>query len=185
MSLVCGNAAASFVLTCARFQYSQQTHFAAVSLSADSSFTDSTLAMHVYQDVDDIWVKANANCPGYGHRLRTKRTNEDITDSSTIQMPGLFVQALDSKGQFQDLYSFHVQDTNFAEYEMLNWYTSTCPAANHLKNIVVAQQTADGRHTFDGKEFKVFSNTQLTWSRCPESDEETYRQLHLLFELPF
>ena len=97
----------------------------------------------------------------------------------------MFMQALDSKEDFQDLYFFHLQDTKFAECLLLNWYTSTCPLANHMNNVIVAMQTPDGRHTYDGKEFKVFRGTKLAWSKHPESEEEVYILLKQLFRLTF
>ncbi|KAL0048350.1 hypothetical protein WJX82_001452 [Trebouxia sp. C0006] len=93
--------------------------------------------------------------------------------------------ALDSKGCFQDLYFFHLQETKFPEFLLLNWYTSTCPLASHLNNVVVAMQTPEGRHTYDGKEFKVFQGTTLSWSKHPKSEDEVYLYLKQLFNLKF
>ena len=131
----------------------------------------------------------HGKCSGYGHRLRLKSLPADAvgtgTLSSAAQQPDLYLQALDSKGDFQDQYFFHSQDTKFAEVVMLNWYTSTCPLANHLNSINVAMQTQEGRHTYDGKEFKIFKGTELSWSAIPESQDEVYMQLQKLFNLNF
>lgn len=95
------------------------------------------------------------------------------------------MQALDSHGDFQDQYFMQLQETKFAEFEMLNWFTSTCPDANHLKNVVVAKQTPVGRNTYNGKEFKVFEGTTCTWQKQPETQQEQYMYLQQLFELSF
>ncbi len=157
----------------------------AVSNTEHKSYTESTLCSELYKDVQDVWQAAHGKCSGYGHRLRTKSTSENITGNAMlqIQLPGLFMQALDSKGCFQDLYFFHLQETKFPEFLLLNWYTSTCPLASHLNNVVVAMQTPEGRRTYDGKEFKNFQGTTLSWSRHPESEDEVYLRLKQLFNL--
>jgi len=159
----------------------------AVSNKEDKSYTESTLCSELYKDVQDVWQAAHGTCSGYGHRLRTKSTSENTTENAAlqIQLPGLFMQALDSKGCFQDLYFFHLQETKFPEFLLLNWYTSTCPLASHLNNVVVAMQTPEGRHTYDGKEFKVFKGTTLSWSKHPEAEDEVYLRLKQLFNLKF
>lgn len=159
----------------------------AVTSTGGKPFSESTLGRDVYKDVQQVWQAAHGNCSGYGHRLRTKHVAEDAQGASKIpaQLPALYLQALDSNGQFQDQYYFHVQDTSFAEFLMLNWYTSTCPLANHLNSINVAIQTQDGRHTYDGKEFKVFKGTRLSWSKAPKTQEEVYMHLDQLFHLTF
>lgn len=160
--------------------------FAVIS-SQTTTFTESTLNADVYTDARDVWQKAHGACSGYGHRLRTKCLPQDAAGVSTVsvQLPALYLQALDSKGQFQDQYYFYLQDTSFAEFLMMNWYTSTCPLANHLNNINVAMQTREGRHTYDGTDFKVFKGTELTWSKAPECDEEVYVHLKRLFNVEF
>ncbi|KAA6424871.1 MAG: N-hydroxyarylamine O-acetyltransferase [Trebouxia sp. A1-2] len=45
------------------------------------------------------------------------------------------------------------------------------------------QDTPEGRHTYDGKEFKVFKGTKLGWSKRPESEDEVYFHLKQLFNL--
>ena len=152
-----------------------------------SLFSPSTVDKAVYKDVGQIWQAAHGKCTGYGHRLRTKRIPQDLVGTSTVsvQLPALYLQALDSKGDFQDQYYFYLQDTSFAEFLMLNWYTSTCPLANHLNSINVAMQTEEGRHTYDGKEFKVFEGTKLTWIKKPEREDEVYMHLKQLFNLNF
>ena len=159
----------------------------AVITSHGRLYSESTLAKELYKDAEEVWQAAHGSCSGYGHRLRTKYTPEDATGSSTIpaQLPALYLQALDSKGEFQDQYYFYLQDTSYAEFLMLNWYTSTCPLANHLNSVNVAVQTPEGRHTYDGKEFKVFKGTQLAWSKTPVSEEEVYALLKQLFNLTF
>ncbi|DBA68537.1 TPA: hypothetical protein ACH3X2_013601 [Trebouxia sp. C0005] len=166
-------------------QTSKGGKFASVSNKEDKSYTESKLCSELYKGVQDVWQAAHGTCSGYGHRLRTKSTLENTTENTTlqIQLPGLFMQALDSKGCFQDLYFFHLQDTKFPEFLLLNWYTSTCPLASHLNNVVVAMQTPEGRHTYDGKEFKVFKGTKLGWSKRPESEDEVYFHLKQLFNL--
>ena len=141
----------------------------------------------MYKGVQQVWQAAHGLCPGYGHRLRTNTIPEDAMGTSTIpaETSVLFLQALDSNGDFQDQYYFTLQNTSFAEFLMLNWYTSTCPLANHLNSINVAVQTLQGRHTYDGNEFKVFKGTTLVWSKAPESDKEVYVHLKQLFNLVF
>lgn len=160
--------------------------FAVIS-SDERLYTHDTLAKDIYKDAQQVWQAAQGMCCGYGHRLRTKSVPEDSvgTSISPAQMPALYLQALDSKGEFQDQYFFHLQDTKFAEFVMLNWYTSTCPSANHLNSVNVAKQTQEGRHTYDGKEFKVFKGTQLAWLKVPECLEEVYVYLKQLFNLSF
>lgn len=94
----------------------------AVSNKEDKSYTESKLCSELYKGVQDVWQAAHGTCSGYGHRLRTKSTLENTTENTTlqIQLPGLFMQALDSKGCFQDLYFFHLQDTKFPEFLLLN-----------------------------------------------------------------
>lgn len=159
----------------------------AVISGGTSCYSRSTLDTDVYKDVQDVWQAAHGACSGYGHRLRTKCMAEDSSGPSAVpvQLPALYLQALDSKRQFQDQYYFCLQDTSFAEFLMLNWYTSTCPAANHLNSIIVAVQTPEGRHTYDGNEFKVFKGTELAWSKAPNSDNEVYLYLKQLFGLSF
>ena len=150
-------------------------------------YTESTRSRRIYTGAEDVWEAANAACVGYGHRLRTRCMSEAGSEESSISMqpPELFMQALDSNGEFQDQYVFAFHDTQFAEFEMLNWYTSTCPEANHLMNVVVAKQTPQGRHTYNGQEFKSFTGTKLAWSKRPQSDAEVYRYLQELFSLNF
>lgn len=159
----------------------------AVGNSSEKLYSESTLAKDVYKDVQQIWEAAHGACSGYGHRLRTTCMSDYPLSSSTVvvQMTALYLQALDSKGEFKDQYHFHLQDTSFAEFLMSNWYTSTCPLANHLNSINVAMQTEEGRHTYDGKEFKIFKGTELAWSKAPESQEEVYMHLKQLFDLDF
>ena len=160
---------------------------AAVAKSDGSLFSKSTLDADIYHDAKDVWQAASGQCSGYGHRLRTKSFSESLSDIATlhIQQPVLIVQALDSQGEFQDQYSFQFQATSCAEFEMLNWYTSTCPDANHLKNVIVARQTLLGRNTYNGKEFKVFEGTTCTWVKHPKTQQEQYKYLQQLFELCF
>lgn len=155
--------------------------------SDDSLFTKTTLDADVYEDAEDVWQAANGQCPGYGHRLRTKSISENLSDNAAlhIQQPAVFVQALDSQGHFQDQYFFQFQATMFAEFEMLNWYTSTCPDANHLKNVIVARQTLLGRNTYNGNKFKVFEGTMCTWVKHPETQQEQLKYLEQLFEMCF
>ena len=150
-------------------------------------FSKSTLDADIYEGAKDVWQAANGQCSGYGHRLRTRSFSESLSDDSTlqIQQPAFFVQALDSTGQFQDQYLFQLQASMFAEFAMLNWYTSTCPDANHLKNVIVARQTLLGRHTYNGKEFKVFEGTTCTWVKHPETQQEQYKCLQELFNICF
>ena len=159
----------------------------AVAKGDDSLFSKSTLDIDTYKEASGIWQAANAQCVGYAHRLRTKCFSETSSDDPALQIqwPGFFVQALDSSGQFQDQYFFQFQETQFAEFEMLNWYTSTCPDANHLKNVIVARQTPVGRNTYNGKEFKVFEGTRCTWVKHCETQQEQYVHLQQLFELSF
>lgn len=165
----------------------QHVVYCAVNNKEDKAYTESTLCSELYKGVQDVWQAAHGTCSGYGHRLRTKSTSENTTENATlqIQLPGLFMQALDSKGCFQDLYFFHLQETKFPEFLLLNWYTSTCPLASHLNNVVVAMQTPEGRHTYDGKEFKVFQGTTLSRSKHPKSEDEVYLYLKQLFNLKF
>ncbi len=165
----------------------QHSCCAAVINNDKMSYTKITLCTEVYKEVQDVWQAAQGSCSGYGHRLRMKCTSGEVLDNSMarVQMPGLFMQALDSRGQFQDQYVFQLQDASFAEFLMLNWYTSTCPLANHLNNIVVAKQTPEGPRTYDGKEFQVFKGTELTWSKHPESEDEVDLHLKQLFNLSF
>ena len=146
----------------------------AVISSSERLYTHDTLTRDVYKDVQQVWQAAHGLCPSYGHRLRTNTLPEDAVGSSTrpVQISALYLQALDSSGDFQDQYYFVLQDTSFAEFVMLNWYTSTCPLANHLNSISIAVQTLQGRHTYDGKEFKVFKGTTLAWSKAPELQKE-------------
>ena len=160
---------------------------AAVAKSAESSFTESTPNATVYKDAKDVWQAANGHCPGYAHRLRTQLLSEGSSENPAMQMhtPGLFMQAVDSKGQFKDLYFFRFQGIRFAEFQMLSWYTSTCPNANLIKKVIVAKQTPTGRHTYDGKEFKVFEGTKCVWLKHPETQEEEYMHLQQLFGINF
>ena len=150
-------------------------------------FSKTTLDAESYHDAENIWQAASGQCSGYGHRLRTQSFSEALVDDATLQLqpPAIIVQALDSQGRFQDQYAFHFQATKCAEFEMLNWYTSTCPDANHLKNVVVARQTLLGRNTYNGKQFKVFEGTTCTWVKHPETQQEQYKYLQQLFELCF
>ncbi|KAL3154991.1 hypothetical protein ABBQ38_011516 [Trebouxia sp. C0009 RCD-2024] len=161
--------------------------YVVVARSGDSLFSDSTLNVDVYQGAEDSWQAANGQCLGYAHRLRTNQFPDCSSDDPALQIqwPGFFVQALDSHGHFQDQYFMQFQETKFAEFEMLNWYTSTCPDANHLKNVVVAIQTPVGRNTYNGKEFKVFEGTSCKWLKQPETEQEQYKYLQQLFELQF
>ena len=156
---------------------------AAVAENAESSFTESTLNEAVYKDAEDVWQAANGHCPGYAHRLRTQLLPETSSAKAAmqIQTPDFYVQAVDSKGQFKDLYFFRFQGIQFAEFQMLSWYTSTCPNANLIRKVIVAKQTPTGRHTYDGKEFKVFEGTKCVWLKHPETSEEEYAHLQQLF----
>lgn len=155
--------------------------------SDESLFSKSTLDADVYDAAKDVWHAATGQCSGYGHRLRSKQLSEVPSDDAALQIqkPAFFVQALDSQGQFQDQYFFQFQATDVAEFDMLNWYTSTCPDANHLKSVVVARQTPLGRNTYNGKEFKMFEGTTCTWVRQPKTQQEQYLYLQQLFELRF
>lgn len=155
-------------------------------------FTDSTTCRDMYDKAEEGWQAANECCSGYGHRIRwgsiMETGSSEIRDEESYrasQPSGYYMQALNSKGEFQDLYFFQMHHTSFAEIGMLNWYTATCPKAAHRKKVIVAKQTALGRHTYYGKVFKVFEGLQCVWTKQPDSDEDEEDLLHALFSIRF
>ena len=150
--------------------------------------TESTLCREVYDKAEEGWQAANESCSRYGHRIRqgsiieTGSSGSSEEDSYRAAQPsGYYMQALNSKGLFQDLYFFQMHHTGFAEIGMLNWYTATCPTAAHRQKVIVAKQTACGRHTFYGKMFKVFEGSQCVWTKQPKSNEDEEELLQALF----
>ena len=136
-------------------------------------------------------------CPiGYRHRLRKGLVGlrSDVFEEEWHQhqqKAGYYLQCTDSKGEWKDLYFFHLAECFEKDYAIYNWWCSAAPEAAMMNMKVAAIQSEHGRVTYDGKVFKVFESDETgdhvieNAEAAPLGSEQTDAELRKRFGISF
>jgi len=66
-----------------------------------------------------------------------------------------FLQQLQLRGSWMDVYVFTLDETPPVDFEVANWFTSTHPQSRFRQNLIIARPDGDRRLTFLNREFTV------------------------------
>jgi N-hydroxyarylamine O-acetyltransferase len=67
---------------------------------------------------------------------------------------------------WDSLFRFSLEPTPAIDFEMGNWFTSTCPGSPFLDNLIVALPTAEGRKTVFNRRFTMHGGGNRTTRRA-------------------
>jgi N-hydroxyarylamine O-acetyltransferase len=94
-----------------------------------------------------------------------------------------FVLESEIRGEWKALYRFDLQEQHLPDYEVANWYTSTCADSGFLSRLSVALAPPGKRHTLRNSELAVHETGEKTRRRTLASITEMRRALEKTFGL--
>lgn len=118
--------------------------------------------------------------------IRIEYHLEQATPHETFRLtPSVYGFTLEVQlaGDWKPLYSFDLQEQCLADYEVLNWYHSTCPRSQFLNNLMVARPAPGCRHVLSNNKYSVHYSNGKKESRLLPDVQELLATLRTTFRL--
>lgn len=94
-----------------------------------------------------------------------------------------FTMQASVRSEWCSIYRFDLQEQTSADYELLNWYSSTHPNSRFLIDLIAARTTDDRRYALCNKHFTVHHLDGLSERHVVASVRELYELLEDVFLL--
>lgn len=97
------------------------------------------------------------------------------------QENGVYAMQALVRAEWRTLYLFGLQQQILADYEMMNWYTSTHPASRFRQNLIAARTAPDRRHALLNREFSTHHFSGPSETRVVQNAAELRQVLEEVF----